>query len=74
MVGVHIAVLDDKGAVAIVENPDVPVAAGDRCQLTTLVVVIVGSRAVGSLGSQSVGIVGIGPGTLVTRRGWPPGG
>ena len=37
-------------------------AAGDGCQLTTLVVVIVGSRAVGSLGSQSVGIVGICPG------------
>ena len=65
MVGILIpiiAVLDDHRAAGIVEDPDVPIAAGDRCQLDAFIVVIIGSGAIGPAGTQAIGIISVRPG------------
>ena len=57
-----VAILDDHGTVAIVENPDIPVAAGDFGQLATLVIIVISGSSVGSGSPQTIAVVGVRPG------------
>ena len=65
-----IAVLDDHRAAGIVEDPDVPIAAGDRCQLAAIIIVIIGNRAIRPACSKTITIISIRPShTTACHRG-----